>query len=812
MPTVTVNPIPSIICAPNRAQTISGSRSTNTIISIRGAVTEVIRYPSSTTWEADIYIFGSQQQIIQIIATDDTLEEASIRSPIIYQDNPPLFSVKSISPSTTYSKAILEGYKQPNSSIEVSHNEGLWTTIVPSSPYYDWKYLLDLVSGPNIIKLRARDDICGNVSSVFTVSTTYTNPLQIGGSFLINNGNEITASQQVVLSFNSSTATTIEISNYSDFREVKIIPYQPKILWGLLPVPGLSYVYIKYKNAQQTSSVIAQNIILTSSLIEEIYQNPEHQLLYVDLTDHITHTRYYPSVKIVDNRDGTFTIHIYKDITAVLAGAPLLAVATTSSTGEQVLPITDLGTGIALLTGTVTCIISAGSQDVYLQYKSDAFDPRTGESIIPLHYTITQDIKYFYASLMLPHFESKYTGTILALVHSDESLQSTTFAVQKTFSLIPQVATGYGYGYGAPFLSQAFDDSKIYSPTDFSKNVATYPLTGMRFWYPTLPDYAQVTSIEELPDRFIITINKYVSLFDPHFGCRLEFTRQDKKYTDYRIRKHDGVVEFINESTYATGNLQIQYEYDRVNKGRPDNNWFELSNLNYNDQVRIDIPQITNQISLKQLNKLRIRFFNGNEGLAPNSVQFIINDTIVLNDSSSTIISGPSTGYGYGYSGPVIGTGDQIVEFSVDNITLTDIPIEKISLIFNALSPDVYIGEFEVLATAIPINDNLQVLLDDEIIYQSNTPLSSGSDKYEIRLEKEQVDIWCNNKFIFNTSITMFDQNQIYRFVGASSRTTSDVIKGSFQQMIDKKYYNENPLSINLIGRFLMVETNLKEA
>lgn len=810
------------LCRPDSTAVVGGSREANTrVVSIRGVHTDTLRFPSPTTWEADIDLIGNEEQIVEIEVESIFGHTATATQSLFYKARLPKVILSAIKPVTFISKVILRGTKDADTSIQVSHNNGTWTTIVLTNAETSWQYILELVSGQNVISVRAVDSICGFVGEEQTVETIYADSNFVSGAFQINNGAPLTGTTDVLLTFNSTTATRMRVSNFEDFREGFVTDYTENLSWTLLDFPGLKRVYVRFLDDSELESIVFfDEILLTASNQLTEIKTEDHQAHSLNAIDTITGNPLGTVLVIRDKRNGIYVVEVYQTPTAALEGIAPIALATTVDEGLQTLILYDTGTGIVNVEGTVEVTIVRGSEDVYVDRRKDVWDVKTGESIIPLEYDIAEDAKYFYALLSLPYYESRFQGRVQDVLAVNQETQTTTLAIDKVFLLLTVGAAGddsYGYGYGYGYgYEKAFAQALANVPTPLKEQFATYPLSGMRFWYPTLEEYSMITEIEETEDSFILTIDQALTNFENGLAARIEFTRQNKNYIDYRVDKSSGIVEFINESTYATGNAQFEYEYARRNQGRPDENWYQLCGLRFNDHVMITIPQTENRVTLSQLKQLCVRFYNGDEGTAPKIVRFIINDSIVYEDRTSDVIEGPEGyGYSYGYTGYgyrlTPGSGDQVVKFCVDNVVDEEIVVDKIQIEFRATTPCMYIGEVVVNSETVPLDTNLQVVVNDEVVLTSLEPVTNQFDRYEIRFEKGEADIWYNNKFMYNVDISDWNLSTITRQFGAGARTANDKVDGSFQQVIDKKYYDDPVISINLIGRFIGIEPNLRD-
>lgn len=808
------------LCRPNSTATISGSRDIHTeVIAIRGVVTDTLRFPSSTTWEADIDLLGNETQIIEIEVESIFGHTAKATQELFYKSRLPKITVSDLKPVTYISKAILRGTRDAYTKVQVSHNNGPWTDIVRSSRLTTWEYVIELVSGVNEIQVRAVDTICGLIGEAEEVGTTYADSTFVTGAFKINNGAPLTGTTDVLLTFESSTATRMKVSNFEDFREGFETDYAETLSWTLTDNPGLKRVYVRFLDDTALESItFSDDILLTASNQLTEVETPDHTAQALNAIDLLTGNPLGTIVVIRDKRNGIFSIEIYLTVQSALEGKNSVAIATTVDEGLQTLILSDTGTGLVEVEGTVTVTTVRGAEDVYLDRRKDVWDVKTGESIIPLEYRVTEDASYFYALYGLPYYESRFQGRVQQLLNVDVDQQQTTLAIDKVFNLLvfeSAESSGYGYSYGYGY-EKAFAQAIENVPTPLKEHFATFPLAGTRFWYPTLSEYAMVTEIEETDSAYIITIDKAITEFNAALAARVEFTRQERDFIDYRIDKATGIVEFINESTYATGNVQLEYEFARLNKGRPDGNWYQLCGLKFNDLVIITIPQTQNRITFAQLKQICTRFYNGDEGTAPQIVRFIINDSIVYEDRTSEVIEGPEGyGYSYGYTGYGYklspGRGDQVVNFCAENMLSNDVIVDKIQIEFRATTPCMYIGEILVNAETVPVNSNLQIVVNGEVKFTSVEPVSDQFDKYEIRYEKGEMDIWYNNRFIYNVDASAFDQTSITRFFGATARTTGDKVDARFQEVIDKKYYDTTPVQIDLIGRFVGIEPNLRE-
>ena len=790
---------------------IAGTREAGDTLVFSGIVTNSVVLPTPTSWQALIYLLGTETQIISVTATNFAGQVATATQAIYSEVRPPNITVQALPPILYVNKAIIQGTKDANTSVSLSHNNGGWTTVIPTNELTNYSYIIELVSGDNVISVMATDSQCNFDSAVTSVDTVYASASLVSGGFTINNGDNYTTTPLVLLTFASTTATKIKISNFPDFREGFVTPYAEQVNWFLLEFPGISQVYVQFVNDSALSSIVyTDSILLTASQQFTDTVTVDHTVISLDAENLWTGDLIGTVVYITNLHNGVYEIELFENATTALAGAPILATATTNTFGKQTLILVDAGSGLVNVSGTITLVITKDAPDIYLDHRTDVFNPSTGESRVPLQYSVIQDANFFYATIQLPYYESKFIGQVQRLLQTTSS--TSVIDIDKTFHLIhsPVDGYGYGYGYGYQHFAQAI------CSTTLAQSFATYPLDGSRVWYPTLPIYANVLQVEQFDTFYRLTIDQPILNFDPDFACRLEFTRQNKTYTDYRIRKTDGLVEFINESTYATGNAQFNYIYNRKNRGSPDTNWYKLCGLKFNDLVTISIPQTQNKITFAQLNQLIVRFYNGMQGTAPAIVRFIVNDSIVFEDHNAEVIEGtPGYGYQYGYrsSGYGFKTGktDQVVEFIVDNAISNDTVIQSLAIEFRATSPCMYVGEVQIMATAIPVNTNCRITVNGDTVFDHTDQVTSVFDGYEIRLEQGEADIWYNNTFVQNISLPQFDPTNVTTILGVGARTSPDTVQGSFQQADNKKYYDTPEIQVGLIGRYIAIETNLRQ-
>jgi hypothetical protein len=801
------------LCGPERTFTIGGVREANSIVtSLKGVLTDTLRFPSEITWEADLYVFGDGEQIVEIEVQNVFGNKALTSQKIQFKNRPPKLYVSELASNTHLSKAILRGSKDLHTAIEISHNQGPWTTIIASDVLSTWQYVLELVSGENEIRVRSYDESCGSESKIITVQTIYLDASSASGAFKINNGDYLTQSTEVVLSFVSSTSKRILISNFLDFKEGFETDYKESLPWTVSAEPGIKTIYVKFvDNLGNVSSVYNDDILLVSSSVVASESPSSHQVYKLQATNTITQQPLGTIILVKDNRNGTYSVIAYQNPENAYAGTQPIAIAITNTIGKQTLTWSNIpGSGMNIV-GTVEVEIVKGAEDFYADHRLDVFDITNGESTIPLQYKVREDALYFYATIDLPYYESRFIGGIQEIILLDQITKQTTLKIDKIFTLIKSIEAQSGYGY-----ETAFAQARENIPTPLKDQFTTYPLSGMRFWYPTLPEYAMILEIEENSDSYTIKIDQLLLAFEDNLASQIEFTRQSKTFIDYRVSKATGVVEFINESTYATGNALFEYEYAKINKGRPDVNWYKLCGLKYNDLITLTFPQTVNRVTLEQLKKLCIRFYNGDEGTSPKIVRFIINDTIVYEDKSSDIIEGP-TGYGYSYEPSGYGYKmkpgliDQVLEFCAENVVSSKDIVQKIQVEFRATSPCMYIGELVVSSETVPVDTNLEILVNGDLIYRSQEPVSKTLDTYEMRMEKNEIDIWYNGKFIKNIKVPNFDSENVKRFIGAEARTSGDKVIATFGETYDKKYYDVNPISVSMIGRFMGIEPNVRE-
>jgi hypothetical protein len=339
-------------------------------------------------------------------------------------------------------------------------------------------------------------------------------------------------------------------------------------------------------------------------------------------------------------------------------------------------------------------------------------------------------------------------------------------------------------------------------------------------YYPTLQVPGNLTAIEEFSSFYRITIDQSIPKFSDEFAFELRFTQENVYVIDYKISKKDGLVTFVNESRLGSGNVQV--EYQRPSTALiPDSNFLKVENLACDASVHIAVDQLVNRVTLAEVNTLRIRFYNGEFGAAPSSVTFTLNGHIILVDNRYEVVTGYggygygpactygySYSYGYGYGPRTIGGGNQIVEFEVANPVKTDEALDTLEIDFKVSSPTMYVGEIRIFATSIPVESNSRVVVNNVEKFRSADAISSVSDEYEIVVQGDIVDFYCNNQLVDTERITL---GSMRAMVGAQARTLNDKVTADFANFAAKQYYQGTTIPVNSVGRFVGIEASLRE-
>ncbi len=136
------------------------------------------------------------------------------------------------------------------------------------------KWELDSTDGQKFIKVFFRDN-AGNINKTPAIAEVYLDTKAPNiGLFRINNGEKYVTNQEGKVSLKIGTREPVGsfkmyISNYADFKDAKVMDYQPKVdKWQLLTdEDGIKKVYLKFVDkANNTSKIAVARVMLDRSV------------------------------------------------------------------------------------------------------------------------------------------------------------------------------------------------------------------------------------------------------------------------------------------------------------------------------------------------------------------------------------------------------------------------------------------------------------------------------------------------------------------------------------------------------------------
>ena len=762
-----------------------------------GLISFPVTYPTSSTWQSTI-ILQEGINIITAIATDPLFNTATATATVILDTLVPgVPVVKTINPAspdyynigspplfTNIPIQTIAGDKESNTSIWVDGIE-----IVPLDVLTTFSFPFVLSEGTNEIHILAKD-IVGNTSAETIIYIDLDTTPPVNPEIVINDNVAYTLRRNVTLKLSADNAVVVKISENPIFPNVEYVSFPSSPLY--LPFElsrggGTKIVYAIFKDAVgNESDIVFDSIILPSTISHEV-ERAATMTITPPLS--ITPTGIEYIIRLQDNRDGTFSVEFYYNLLDALNQTPGTLKGHVSPVptleGEQTGTVVADAIGGPI--GTITFTTVRGGEMMIYRYRTDVYEADAGESIDPIPYVVKDVGDAFMAQVLVPIYEGSAYGKIIeASVGGDDA----KLRISKAFGLYD--------------VNTATAGTDAYPIVDVDGE--QYPVTGAKFDYPLLTIPAEVIEVVEESSDYLITLDTPLPRFDPTFGYEMLFSRRRDWVNDYRITKQ-GRVEFLDESSLASGNVRITYLTPQSIYSIPSPE-FKAIVAASGANVKLIVQPTYNKILLSDLSNICVRFFHSLTDpiyTGPLSVNVIVNGT-----HTATLID---------YAVIEKNTRAQIRVFCASPAQLfpgglpdtygpTNPVLDKVEIEFVPTTNVTYIDEIEVVAKSSIISSNCRVVVNGVEQFFSTDPVTRHFDTYEIRVQDGHTDILCNDKISHSENMSF---GSAVASFGAGSRSVGDKLNAAFKDFTTIQYIDSTPTAMSLTGRYVEVEANLRE-
>jgi hypothetical protein len=792
---IAFNPVPPSLTN-NSSLLVTGTVEAGDTVTVQvNSISFPVTLPTSSTWQSNVVL---QEGSNTIIATgeDPSFNIATVTAIVVLDTLVPGAPVvKQILPAepTYYNDGSPNVFtNQPNETL-VGDKEGdtaIWINdveVLPSDPNDTFSIPITLAEGANQLRLKTKD-LAGNFSAEIIVNIFVDTVPPVNPGIVINDDVAFTLRRNVTLRLTAIDATAVKVSENPSFPNTDYIPFPSSPL--LLPFElsrggGLKTVYAVFKDAvgNETATVF-DSIELPSTFSDEVSRV---DTITVQALDVIPSDVEY-LIRLQDNRDGTFSITFYLTLLDALNQVNIIAQVLPLPTvpGQQTSTVVPIGSGPS---GIITSTLFVGAEMIIYRFRTDAYKADSGESTLPIAYTIRDAGDAFLAQTTVPIYEGSAFGRILeANVGGDPK----KVRISKSFGL---------YDANTAIVS----GTDAYPIIDIDGD--QYPIAGAKFDYPLLTIPVEVVDIVEEVNDFLITLDTPLPRFDATFGYEMQFSKRQDVVNDYRITKK-GRVEFLDESGVASGNVRIIYTTPQQIYSIPSLE-FKAILAATGSSVKLVVQPTNNHILLSDLSKVCVRFFHsltdGNYA-APTSIEVIVNDIHTAHTTAYVVVNR--------------NVRVQIREFCIGLVELfpggipdtygpNDPVLDKVEIAFTPVANVTYVDEIEVIAQSSVISSNCRVVVNGMQKFFSNDPVTRHFDTYELRVQDGHVDVMYNDKLVHSESVTM---GPTIASFGAGARTTNDVLNSTFREFTTIRYIDTSPTTLILNGRYSEIEATLRAA
>lgn len=782
----------------NSTLLVQGNRELDAAVTVTiGETSFLVNLPTSTTWNSTVILSEGSNTIVAT-AMDAELNEASATAivvldtiapatPIVVQVDPADLQYLENEGPTLYTNEpnqTLIGNKETGTSIWINGVE-----ILPLDAADTFSAPVVLAEGNNVLNVTAKDEI-GNESDPITITIVLDTVAPGTPSIIINEGASFSLVRDVTLTLSATDAVEVKVSENPSFPNAEFMPFSDPLMlpFELSRGGGTKTVFAVFRDDVGNETVpVFDNIILPSTISEEISRvdTMTVQELLADPEEEYL-------IRLQDNRDGTFIVELYLDLVSALTGGSTnrLASATSTSPGVQTLALVpDIGGP----TGTISVTLFEGAEAVVYRYRTDVFDAGEGELGAPIVYTTIEEVDAFKAQILSPVYSASAFGRILEFAVDSNPAK---LRISKAFTLVDEDTA-------------TLDTGEVYEITD--TDGILYPISGASFDYPLLTVPAEVLSLEEEDDAYLITISEDIPRFDATFGYEMLFSKKRELVTDYRITK-EGRVEFLNESGLASGNVRVTYQAPQFITSGPSPE-FKAIPATTGASVALTVEPTNNLILLSDLDRVCVRFFHSAEDptyTAPFVVEVTVNDIFTATTSAFTVVNSNSRA--------------DIREFCITNAELFPLGsdpygedaygpnnpvVERVVVAFVSAADVTYTDEIQVIAESAVVSSKCRVLVNGDEVFMGSEPVESGrSDSYELRVQNGLVDVVCNDVCVYTEVVDLDGATASF---GAGARIEGDRLDAAFSQFTTIQYLDTSPSAVALAGRYVAIEATLRE-
>lgn len=370
----------------------------------------------------------------------------------------------------------------------------------------------------------------------------------------------------------------------------------------------------------------------------------------------------------------------------------------------------------------------------------------------------------------------------------------------------------YRIGFTGSILDLTITDGETDLVFASQENVDPETLFGGRLTYPLLPGFAKIINARRslaedgITKLFILRIDRELSLTQDRLAAIVEVFNSTIKVIDFTINKSNSKVRCLNQSGLCRDLTRFSYHTFEAQIPQPQ----EMTSLEVDSSlsnVSLSVALENPTSFLKDLEKLRITFFNGFEAQAPSFVDFLINDshTFSCDLENSKILDGYTEGF---YDSENRTTG-QILGFDIDldgYFSSSQESLEKIVVTFQG-EPKYLIGDLLVGSNESLENTNLKITLNQETRFISPETFNRNrKNLYKVSFTNSLLQIELNGKMVFQDSLALQNPNLDFFAVG---KTFGDRFTAYFYAPQVQRYFTSSPSKLVLTGRFLEIEGEL---
>ena len=397
------------------------------------------------------------------------------------------------------------------------------------------------------------------------------------------------------------------------------------------------------------------------------------------------------------------------------------------------------------------------------------------QGVMVKDYKITSDQNNYYATLEAPKFTTAYIGTIV-----DVQVTGNTTKVRLKNVLLIDPSLWLGGRFTYPQLD---------TPSKIIETGSEILQIG--------PQIIQLIYV--VIDQILAPTNIY-----PTLGVTIETYNSTETIVDYVFNKNSKEAYCLNKSSLCNNYAEVTYEANIVPYQVP--NQMQQIDGYQGDQVTILTTSNISDISFSEIEGFRVNFFNGVDSLAPQFVNFTINDiTKTVSLASALIVDG----YLDSLYDPTYPNTGQIVEFNLDVKDLLDGYDGYESSRFNYMkidfigNPTYYIGEVQALTKSSLTDSKCRIVLNNKELFVSPMPSGNLTTKFIIQVDRGSLLVYFNGTLVLTRPILFINPKVSF---GGTAKALDDYIEVDFNNTWIDQYYTISPAKIQQVGRYIEIE------